>query len=126
MKQNMFKTILVASVVTVSGAVLPACAAETLHVSVPFSFTAGNAKMAAGDYSISQSENGMVTLSGTKTSAMVLTVPADYSSANLTGLSFTSIDANPVLTSIQVSGAVSREIPLHGGAERKAALASTR
>jgi hypothetical protein len=126
MKQHMFKTILIASVMTVSGAVLPASAAEALHVKVPFSFLVGNAKMAAGDYSITQSENGMVTLSGAKTSAMVLTVPADYSKTNATGLSFTSVDANPVLTSIQVSGAISREIPLHNGADRKAALVSAR
>jgi len=126
MKLNMFKTTVIASAIALSGAALSASAAERLHVNVPFSFMVGNTKMAAGDYNISQSENGMVTLSGTKTSAMVLTVPAEYAKNNGTGLSFASTDSSPVLTSIQVSGAVSREIPLHNFADRKVALASAR
>jgi hypothetical protein len=125
MKLNMFKTLVIASVMTVTGAVLTASAAERLHVSVPFSFMVGGTKLPAGDYSITQSENGMVTLIGSKSSAMVLTVPADYTKSNVTGLSFTASEVSPVLTSIQISGAVSREIPVHTG-ERKAALASAR
>ena len=125
MKLNMFKTTMIASVIAISGAVLTASAAERLHVNVPFSFMVGNTKMAAGDYNITQAENGMVTLSGAKTSAMVLTVPAD-SKGNTTGLSFTSTESNPVLSSIQVSGSVAREIPLHNGADRKVVLASAR
>jgi hypothetical protein len=122
MKQKMFKTLVLSGVIAISGAVLPASAAETLHVSVPFSFMVGGAKMAAGDYNITQSDNGMVTLVGAKTSVMVLTVPSDYSKGNTSALSFTS----GALTSIEVSGSVSREIPLHTGSERKAALASAR
>ena len=110
---------------TIGGAVLPASAAERLHVNVPFSFMVGSTKMPAGEYNITQSENGMVMLSGTKASAMVLTVPADYTKNNTSGLAFTANADNPVLTSIQISGAVSRDIPNHS-AERKAALASAR
>lgn len=126
MKQNMFKTIVLSSVMTISAAVLPASAAERLHVTVPFSFVVGGAKMAAGDYNITESENGMVTLVGAKTSAMVLTVPAEYSKGSSTALSFTSSDSNPVLTSIQVSGSLSRGIPQHSSTERKAVLSSAR
>jgi len=125
MKLDMFKTAVLGSVITLCGAVFPASAAEGLHVSVPFSFMVGGTKMPAGDYSVTQSENGMVTLSGSKASAMVLTVPADYSKSNTTGLNFTSSADSPVLTGIQVSGSVSREIPNHS-AERKAVLASAR
>jgi hypothetical protein len=92
---------------------------------VPFSFLVGGTKMPAGDYNVTQSENGMVTLTGAKASAMVLTVPADYSKSNTTGLNFTASADSPVLTGIQVSGAVTREIPNHS-AERKAVLASAR
>jgi hypothetical protein len=125
MKLNMFKTIVLGSVMTLGGAVLPASAAEGLHVNVPFSFMVGTTKMPAGEYSVTQSENGMVLLTGSKASAMVLTVPSDYTKTNTTGLAFTQSADSPVLTSIQVSGAVSREIPNHS-AERKAALASAR
>jgi hypothetical protein len=125
MKQNMFKTLVIAGVITISGAVLPASAAERLHVSVPFSFMVSGTKMAAGDYNIIQSDNGIVTLEGAKTSAMVLTVPSDYSKGNTAALSFTKSESNPVLTSIQISGSVSREIPQHA-TERKVALASAR
>ena len=125
MKLNMFKTIFLGSVMTLGGAVLPASAAEGLRVNVPFSFMVGTTKMPAGEYSVTQSDNGMVTLAGSKASAMVLTVPSDYTKTNTTGLAFTSSADSPVLTSIQVSGAVSREIPNHS-AERKAVLASAR
>jgi hypothetical protein len=67
----------------------------------------------------------MVVLSGEKTSAMVLTVPADYSKNNTSGLSFSSNAENPVLTGIEISGEISREVPTHV-AERKAALVSSR
>jgi hypothetical protein len=125
MKLNMLKTAVLGSVITFCGAVLPASAAEGLHVSIPFSFVVNGTKMPAGDYNITQSENGMVTVSGAKASAMVLTVPADYSKNNATGLNFTSSADSPVLTGIQVSGAVSREIP-NRSAERKAVLVSAR
>lgn len=123
MKQNMFKTIVLSGVIALSA--LPATAAEALHVHVPFSFVAGGAKLAAGDYNITQSENGVVTLVGEKTSAMVLTVPAGYTSGAETKLSFSSSNADKVLTSIQVGGFQGREIPLHS-AERQNVLASAR
>ena len=125
MKQNMFKTLVLASVITLTGAVLPAAAAERLHVSVPFSFMAGGAKLPAGEYNITQSENGMVVMAGSKASAMFLTVPAEYSKDGTTSLSFTSSETAPVLTGIQISGSVSREIPMRNS-DRKAILASAR
>lgn len=125
MKQNMFKTLVLGSVITLTGAVLPAAAAERLHVSVPFSFMVGGAKLPAGEYNITQSENGMVIMSGNKASAMFLTVPAESTKGGATSLSFTSSNAAPVLTGIQISGSVSREIPIRNS-DRKAILASAR
>jgi hypothetical protein len=125
MKLNMFKTLTFASVITITGAASLASAAERLHVSVPFSFMIGNTKMAAGDYNITQSENGMVTIEGAKTSAMFLTVPGESKESAVSALSFTA-DASPVLKAIAVSGSVSREIPLHSAADRKPALVSAR
>jgi copper(I)-binding protein len=125
MKQNMFKTLVLTGVVAISGAVFPASAAENLHVNVPFSFMVGSAKMAPGNYTISQSDNGMITVVGSKSSAMVLSVPSDYTKGDKTALNFTSENNTPVLTQIQVSGSVSREIPLRSN-ERKALLASAR
>lgn len=125
MKLFSLKTIAIGSILSLAGAALPAFAVENLHVRVPFSFMVGGTKMPAGEYTISQSENGMMTLSSQKASAMVLTVPSDYSKNNATGLSFTSADQNPVLTTVQVGGAISREIPQRS-ADRKANLVSSR
>jgi len=125
MKLNTFKRLSIASVITITAAASLASAAERLRVSVPFSFMVGNTKMAAGNYSITQSENGMVTIEGAKTSAMVLTVPGEITGNTTSALSFTG-DSNPVLKAIVVSGSVSREIPLHGAADRKPALVSAR
>lgn len=125
MKQKMFKTCLVTGVMIILGAALPVSAAERLHVTVPFSFTVGGARMAAGDYAITQSENGIVTFLGAKTSAMVLSVPADYVKGNGNVISFASRASSQVLTGIQVSGA-SREIPNHSSAEQSAAVAMAR
>jgi hypothetical protein len=125
MKLNTFKKLTIATVITITGAASLASAADRLHVSVPFSFMVGNTKMAAGDYSITQSENGMVTIEGAKTSAMVLTVPGEMTGKATSALSFTG-DSNPTLKAIVVSGSVSREIPLHSATDRKPALVSAR
>ncbi len=118
-------TLAIASLMTVSATASLMSAAETLRVNVPFSFMVGSTKMAAGDYSITQSANGMVTIEGAKSSAMVLTVPGEMKNKSANALSFTG-DANPVLTSIAVDGSVSREIPVHSTADRKPALVSAR
>jgi hypothetical protein len=125
MKLNTIKSLVLGCVMTLAAAVLPASAAERLHVTVPFSFIVGGTKMPAGDYNITQSPSGMVTLSSAKASAMVLTVPADYTKSDLSALNFTPNTDSPVLTSINISGSFSRQIPVRN-AERKAVLASSR
>jgi hypothetical protein len=118
-------TLAIASLMTLSAAASLASAADVLRVNVPFSFMVGNTKMAAGDYSVTQSENGMVTIEGAKSSAMFLTVPGEMKNKSSNALSFTG-DRNPVLTSIAVNGSISREIPVHNAADRKPALVSAR
>ncbi len=122
MKLNTFKTVLIAGALSMGASVSPALAGERIHVSVPFSFTVGTTKMAAGDYNVTESENGLVTIAGDKTSAIFLTVPGDSKDKN--ALSFMD-NANRNLTAIEVSGAQSREIPMHSTA-RKVAFVSSR
>lgn len=125
MKLDIFKTCVVTGFMIFCGGALPTFAAEKLQVTVPFSFTVGGAKMAAGDYAITESDNGLVTFLGTKTSAIVLSVPADYTKGNGSVINFAASQSDPVLTGIQVSGG-SREIPHHNASERKIAIISAR
>ncbi len=112
MKLDMFKTVFIGSVMTIAGAALPVSAAQ-LHVTVPFSFSVAGTTLPAGEYNVSESDNGILTLSGYKGSAMVMTTPSDYSRNALTGLDFvTGADKTRVLTGIQISGALGREIPV--------------
>lgn len=122
MKLNKVRTVLIASALSFVGGVSPAAAAERLHVTVPFSFTVGDTKMAAGVYNITESENGLVTIAGSKTSAIFLTVPGD--NKDRSALSF---ESNPshTLTAIDVSGAQSREVPVHGS-DRKVSFVRAR
>ena len=124
MKLNSFKTLAIGSVIGIAGAALPASAQDGLRVSVPFAFQVGETRLPAGDYSVTQSENGMLLLTGAKASAMVMTVPADYTKGDTYKLSFVS-KTDPVLTSVQMSGAYTREIPNHITA-RKEALVTAR
>ena len=62
---------------------------DTLHVTVPFAFTAGTATLPAGDYVISQqADNHILTIGGKRGSAIVIAMPqdqtADLRASNMT------------------------------------------
>jgi len=111
MKQNIFKTVTIASALMISGAAFSASAGERLRVNVPFSFMVGNTQFAAGEYRIEQADNGILTVQGAKMSAMILTTPSDVAKTGTTGLYFTNSNSHAYLTTVQVEGAPARELP---------------
>jgi hypothetical protein len=110
MKQNIFKTVTIASALMISGAAFSASAGERLRVNVPFSFMVGNTQFAAGEYRIEQADNGILTVQGAKSSAMVLTTPSDVAKTGATGLYFTNSNSHAYLTTVQVEGTPAREL----------------
>jgi hypothetical protein len=124
MKQNIFKTVTIASALMISGAAFSASAGERLRVNVPFSFTVGNTQFAAGDYRIEQSDNGILTVQGAKSSAMVLTTPSDVAKLGTTGLYFTNSNSHAYLTSVRVEGSPARSLP--GNTTVKLTMASAK
>jgi hypothetical protein len=110
MKQNIFKTVTIASALVISGAAFSASAGERLRVNVPFSFMVGTTQFAAGEYRIEQADNGLLTVQGAKTSAMVLTTPSDVAKTGTTGLYFTNSNSHAYLTAVQVEGTPAREL----------------
>jgi hypothetical protein len=114
MKQVIFKTIAFAGALMISGAAFTASAGERLRVNVPFSFMVGNTQFAAGEYRIEASDNGLLTLQGEKSAAMVLTTPAEMTKSGTTGLRFTSNNSHAYLTTVQVEGEAARELSFSG------------
>ena len=75
MKRNFVKWIAVAGIL--AGGSLAASAAENLRVNVPFSFVLAGLEFQAGQYTLEQSNSGVLTLQGEGHGAMAITVPAE-------------------------------------------------
>ena len=79
---------------------------ETLRVTVPFAFTAGNATLPAGDYVISQQlDNHILTIGGKGGSAILVAMPQDQTNdLKASNLTFVKSSKGNMLQEIQVSG----------------------
>ena len=75
MKLTFSKMIAVAGVLT--GGCLSASAAEPLKVNVPFSFVLAGLEFQPGRYTVAESNNGVLTVTGEGRGAMVMTIPAE-------------------------------------------------
>jgi hypothetical protein len=124
MKQNIFKTAALAGAL-IAGTSSLAVAAPTMRVNVPFSFVVNGQEMASGEYSVSESDSGLVTLLGDKTSVMFLTIPAHPTAGDASALNFVSKKHHAYLTGIHVAGFADREVMLHSVREHAKLTATT-
>ena len=112
---NKLRTLLAFSAIGMSFAALPALAGETLHVSVPFAFTAGKTAMPAGEYTVYENEAHLVLIRGAKASVMVLgTAGAESQGGNSLGFERTN-KGGFLLRSIHSAGQPSSLLPLVKG-----------
>jgi hypothetical protein len=77
MKRNLYRFVAIAGALL--GGSLAASAAEHLRVNVPFSFELAGLEFQAGQYTLNENNNGVLTVQGEGRGAMVVTIPAELS-----------------------------------------------
>jgi hypothetical protein len=113
---NKLRTLLAFSAIGMSIAALPAFGGETLHVTVPFAFTAGKTTMPAGEYTVYENEAHMVLIRGAKSSVMILGTPGVDARADKNALGFNRTSSGGfTLRSIHAWGQPTSLIPAVNG-----------
>lgn len=102
----MKKLIAVSLFACAASCIAAAAEIETLHVTVPFAFTAGTATLPAGEYVISQQTDGRIlTIGGKKGGAILVTMPeGDSRDALASNLKFARTSKGNTLLEVSMSG----------------------
>jgi hypothetical protein len=113
---NKLKTLTAFSAIGMSIAALAATPAfgsefESLHVTVPFSFTAGKTVMPAGEYTVYENESHLVMIRGDKGSVLLLGAPGTEQQDEKSSLSFDRTSKGFELRSIHSAGRPDSVIP---------------
>ena len=106
---------------------LSANAAETAHsmnVSVPFPFVVAGQSFDPGDYRVSESDSGVVTVQGNGKAAVVISLPEGEARGEAPSVRFTSNASREYLSGVIVDGAGIRSVPVHAFEERKLTVGS--
>ena len=100
------RTLLAFSTLAVPFASMPVLAgdSEPLHVSIPFSFRAGNTRLPPGDYTISNEDSRVVTIKGVGGNAIVLAIAGSDADVTKNGLSFDKEASGYCLKSVHAWG----------------------
>ena len=104
------------SAIGLSCAALPAFGGELqpLHVTVPFSFTAGKTTMPAGEYTVTENQSHIVTLRGDKSAVLLLSAPGNESLDEKNALGFERTSKGFELRSIHTVGRPVSVVPGSG------------
>ena len=87
--------------------------AETIHGKIPFSFVVGSKVFPAGDYTVKETESGVIVVQGEDTSGMALSIPAPMKPGSMPALRFiTPSNGRAYLVSIEGAN-MSRALPMH-------------
>jgi hypothetical protein len=110
---NKLSTLLAVSAIGLSLAAMSASAAdtETLHVNVPFSFTAGKTTMPAGAYTVYENEAHLVMIRGAKGAVLLLGTPGSESVEEKNALSFERTSKGVELRTIHAAGRATSVVP---------------
>ncbi len=123
MKRNFLKFVAVAGVLF--GGSLSASAAEYLKVNVPFTFVLAGLEFQPGQYTVEESNNGVLTVQGEGRGAMVTTIPAELNKPNApTSLRFVTDGHEYHLVGVQVEGEVNRAVNSPAYREHRLTVAS--
>ncbi len=111
--KNTLSTLLAFGAIGLSLAALPAFAAETetLHVNVPFAFTAGKTALPAGEYTVSENNAHLLMIRGSKASVLILGTPGTETQDEKNALGFERTAKGIQLRSIHAAGRTSSVIP---------------
>jgi hypothetical protein len=109
---NKLRALFAFSAIAVTGAALPAFAADTdpIHVTVPFAFKAGKASLPAGEYVVIEEDSGVIIIKGNKGSAMVLGMSGAENTSEKAGMSFERNEKGYVLKTVHGWGRITSSI----------------
>lgn len=120
---KLFNTLGTISLLGFAAAASPAASiANSMRVHVPFAFVVAGQEFAAGDYTVSQSDSGIVCVQGAGKAAMALSYPAATVPRTAPGLRFTRSEQREYLVGIH-GEELARSIPVHTYQPRKLTLA---
>ena len=123
MKRNFFQFVAVAGVLMAGS--LSASAAERLRVNVPFSFVLAGLEFQAGQYTVDESNSGVLTVQGEGRGAAVITIPAELSkSSTPASLRFVTDGKEYHLVGVQMEGEMSRAVNSPTYREHKLSIVS--
>lgn len=79
---------------------------ESMHVTIPFTFTAGSATLPAGEYTITQQTDGRIlTIGGKGGGAILVSMPQDIVGESVaSNLKFASTVKGHMLLAVQMNG----------------------
>jgi len=75
--------------------------ADSMRVHVPFAFVVAGQEFAPGDYTVRQTDSGIVSVQGAGKAAMTLSLPAQNIAGNAPGLRFANSEQKRYLVGIQ-------------------------
>ena len=110
---NKLRTLTAFSALSLSLAAVPAFGGEleSLHVTVPFAFTAGKTSLPAGEYTVSENDAHLLTIRGEKGSILILGTPGTETEEDKYALSFQHTDKGYALTAVHSAGKAASLVP---------------
>jgi hypothetical protein len=99
----------------------PAAIADSMRVHVPFAFVVAGQEFAPGDYTVRQSDSGVVSVQGGGKAALTISYPAEAERGAAPGLRFAGSEQKRYLVGVQ-GEELARSIPVHTYSQRKLTL----
>ncbi len=121
---KMFKTLGLLGVLALAGYAGAADGARYLRVNVPFAFVVAGQTLSPGNYNVTETETGVITIQGGGKAAAVISTPGEISKpGEASALRFTNNNNRTYLVGVSMEGEGTRAIPEHFSAGRNIALA---
>ena len=114
---NSLRTLMAALAIGVTMAAAPAFSSEleSMHVSVPFAFTAGTTSLPAGDYTVVEGSSHVVMIRGSRGSAILLAIAGGEAGGDKSALSFERTGKGYYLKSVHSFGRPASVLPVTPG-----------
>jgi hypothetical protein len=125
---KLFKTFGMTGVLALAGLTLSSLAqagtvTDSMRVHVPFAFVVAGQQFAAGDYTVQQTDSGIVWVRGGGKAALTLSFPAATVPGRAPGLRFAKSEEKAYLVGVQ-GQELGRSIPMHTYEQRKLTITS--
>ncbi len=110
--KNICKFVVLLGALALGTTIAAAASGESIRVNVPFAFVVAGKLFPAGQYTVRQSDSGMLLVRGEGKSAVALTIPADHVKSGAPALHFSATDGREYLVAVDDDWS-SRSVPVH-------------